>query len=154
MTAPLSDERLAGIRERERKATKGPWTVGNGEVIGLGIEQTSRGSFTYEAQLARVLDLFEREEENVGDRHLGSREADAQFIAHAREDVPALLAEVDRLRADGRNLGKALADVGEAIRQAVRTADAGHPAEAMAELAAYAQQAGVLDDLESAGRPS
>lgn len=129
MTAPLSDERIAEIRQRAEKATKGPWTVGNDEVIGLGIEQTSRGSFTYEAQLARVLDLFDREDENVGRRHLGSQEADAQFIAHAREDVPALLAEVERLRAELNGMRAREHALGEEVEglRAALAASSGSP---------------------------
>jgi hypothetical protein len=37
-------------------------------------------------------------------------EEDAEFIAHAREDVPALLAEIDRLRAEVERLDDALTD--------------------------------------------
>jgi hypothetical protein len=32
------------------------------------------------------------------DRNLKERRADATFIAHARQDIPALIAEVERLR--------------------------------------------------------
>lgn len=71
------------------------------------------------------------------------------------EDVPALLAEVTRLRATGQHMGGALDALGEVIRNAVRlAADTGDHAAALREIAAYAQQAGVLDDLEPAGSPS
>ena len=36
----------------------------------------------------------------------GDREANAAFIAHAREDVPALVAEVRRLRTENAALRK------------------------------------------------
>jgi hypothetical protein len=41
-----------------------------------------------------------RVEPSYGDTATGQRVLDAEFIAHAREDVPALIAEVERLRAE------------------------------------------------------
>ncbi|GII84562.1 hypothetical protein Ssi03_25520 [Sphaerisporangium siamense] len=71
----------ARLRERAEQATPGPWSVGNDDVIGLGIEQTGRGSFTYDAQIARVLEDYERDEENYGNRELGTTEGDARWMA-------------------------------------------------------------------------
>ncbi|MET8334412.1 hypothetical protein [Streptosporangium canum] len=83
--APSEQLRAAAARLREtaENATPGPWQVGNGEVIGLGIEQTGRGSFSYTAQLVQVLDDATRDEENYGGHDLGSTEADAAWIALA-----------------------------------------------------------------------
>ncbi|MGV9779732.1 hypothetical protein [Streptosporangium sp. NPDC003464] len=94
MLTPAEELRAAAVRLREAaaNATPGPWGVGNGEVIGLGIEQTGPGSFAYTAQLARVLDDNEREEDNYGGHDLGSTEADAAWIAAMHPDLAEPLA--------------------------------------------------------------
>lgn len=74
----LTDERLAEIRARADAATEGPWAADHTEIYGL-----HRGIWIAECS---------REEWGEGD-------VDGAFIAHARTDVPDLLAEVDRLRA-------------------------------------------------------
>ena len=87
MSKRLSDEQLDAIEARVNGAQPGPWVrysphdhaslkSSNGEMVA--------GTFGWEWG---------------GIEH----EADADFIAHAREDVPALLAEVRRLRAVDRN---------------------------------------------------
>ena len=80
MTDPLTDAYLDAIEQRANAATKGPWEMyrphhasGFHSVIG-GAGGT----------------------DNLADDVL---EADAEFVAHARSDVPALVAEVRRLRA-------------------------------------------------------
>lgn len=81
---PLSAERLADIAARAGIATEGPWHVVEGHEIHQGAEF---GDFAvYVAQT---------------DPDCGCVQsvADAEFIAHAREDVPALLADNERLRA-------------------------------------------------------
>jgi len=83
----LSEEELAAIQARADAATKGPWTAyhrcsgctgEDDECCGIGPEITGPPNRVNKGQ-------FERG-------------ADASFIAHAREDVPALLAEVRYLR--------------------------------------------------------
>lgn len=86
MTAPLD---LDAIKARVDAATPGPWWawdrgVGWHIAIGEPTEGTWGGP-------ARLLPASERTD--IG------READAEFIAAARQDVPALIAEVERLRA-------------------------------------------------------
>ena len=78
----LSPERLAEIRVRERAASKGPWW-------------TDRLAESDGSESIGV---------DAGDDHWivpcqDLDPADAEFIAHARADVPALLDEVDGLRA-------------------------------------------------------
>jgi hypothetical protein len=71
---PLNDTRLAEIAARVEAASKGPWTVCE--------------------DYSDVLD---------GDGHQiisHFHDPDGQFTAHARQDVPALLAEVERLKAE------------------------------------------------------
>lgn len=79
---PMPEEELDAIRER---------------VDAVGPIQPARyGTAPYE-----VYDSAEYENGEMGDyvTHGSPREVDAEFITHAYTDVPALLAEVERLRA-------------------------------------------------------
>lgn len=83
----LTPEREAEIGGRAAAATPGPWTV--------DLEQCdcSDGLCSHGTYVAAIYVDGERRSEfdEIPD-------ADWQFIAHAREDVPALFAEIDRLR--------------------------------------------------------
>ena len=79
--AAMTDEQLAAIRDRETRATKGPWLVEDTPDLNRWV--TSENS-TLEA--------------NFGYRGNSNRD-DAEFAAHAREDIPLLLDEVARLQA-------------------------------------------------------
>lgn len=70
----MTDEDLQAIRMRAEAATPGPWVKDNDSPIVRGPEMI----------------LYDEG---------GHSDPDADFIAAARTDVPALLAEVDRLRA-------------------------------------------------------
>lgn len=76
MTKRLTTEALEAIRKRAEAATEGPWEI-----------EESR----YEAHwnVGHPADFFSASL---------CPENDAEFIAHSREDIPALLAEVVRLR--------------------------------------------------------
>lgn len=69
----MTDEELAAIRARAEAATPGPWAPFGKQVI--------------DSNQLFVL-------QGLGD-HVYQ---DADFIAHAREDIPKLLAEIKRLR--------------------------------------------------------
>lgn len=76
---PLTETELAEIQSRCQSATPGPWTAfveGRDHLGGDSIVRTQGGDI----YLGRV----------------DSRDAD--FIAHAREDVTKLLCEIDRLK--------------------------------------------------------
>lgn len=99
MSAPLD---LDAIAERVAAATPGPWVR---EPVGGGEEMCSRCApyahyYSIDAPsdpgwLSRVVTV-----RGYGDDHvLAIRIADAAFIAHARQDIPALIAEVRRLQA-------------------------------------------------------
>lgn len=96
------------IRERCENATPGPWEVGSDIFVDpnvhIGIYQRVENGFV---RIARAnSDVSENNKHN------------AKFIAHAREDIPFLLAEVDRLQdelqyaSDG---AKVLASEGEKL---------------------------------------
>ncbi|MDR4318733.1 Uncharacterised protein [Niallia circulans] len=73
----LTTEQLNAIKERAEKASLGAWTVTHNTDI---VREDPIGSgFTDAIAFA-------------------DRSIDAEFIAHAREDIPALIAEVERLR--------------------------------------------------------
>ena len=104
---PMTEERLAEIRGREKAATQGPWVFEepDGKVL-LG----------YTPKEVRVCEsgcLGSIASRFVCDMHSDWRYtykdkdeplANAAFIAHAREDIPALLDEVERLRAENEKL--------------------------------------------------
>lgn len=74
---PLTEEQLAAIKARAEAATPGAW----------GIEHVERRIWAGNERVCFLFGQDRRQNENNG-----------VFIAHAREDVPALLAEVERLR--------------------------------------------------------
>lgn len=75
----MTDEQLAEIRLRCEAATEGPWHTDCGDV--WAYDEKSE-----ELVIATIDGAF------------GNDDADLAFIAHARADIPALLAEVERLR--------------------------------------------------------
>lgn len=101
MVEPMSESRLTEIRERADNATPGPWGVGNGTEIALDVQQTSRGCYSSSVHLASVTEDYEREDDAAYSKRTdyASPEDDALFIAHSRQDVEDLLAEVERLNA-------------------------------------------------------
>ncbi|WP_232696123.1 hypothetical protein [Brevibacillus daliensis] len=85
----LTREDLEAIRERAEKATLGPWEWSDGDYINNnGDFRTSAGEpichfgghYGYETFTGMEPELV-----------------DIEFIAHSREDIPNLLAEIDRL---------------------------------------------------------
>ena len=100
-------EREQEIRERAGAATPGPWGTrddGTGRHhIAADLKDTGCG-FTCRRQVALTVD--EPIDNDPAHREWDADEddeqiaADAEFIAHARQDVPTLLAEVDRLRGE------------------------------------------------------
>lgn len=109
MTQPLD---LAAIQAREQAATDGPWMADGPEILVGTPDDLTRGS-TWIGETC-----------NVALPGLGA--ANAAFLAAARTDVPALLAEVTRLRAA---LTTAKAD---AVHEAARLLEAtGHDDDAI-----------------------
>jgi hypothetical protein len=74
----MTGEELAAIRERAESATQGPWEQPAYPVGDMVYRLTDRSP---DGLIAKC-----------------ERPTDADFIAHARTDIPALLAELDRLR--------------------------------------------------------
>ena len=84
----LTEQELADIRARCEAATGGPWRF-----VEEGRDNTSGDSFIMTGPpRGRNGDLY-----LTTDKRDGSH-ADYEFIAHARQDIPRLLDEVERLR--------------------------------------------------------
>ena len=86
MTDPLTDAYLDAIEQRAHAATEGPW------------EATAQDHAAWDVPILDRTGHYLVICPDCGVRG-GYERADAEFIAHARSDVPALLAEVRRLRA-------------------------------------------------------
>lgn len=84
---PLTAEQLAEIKARAEAATPGPWKR-------FRMDRFSINNEPLEKHICGVSQESEH---------------DAAFIAHAREDIPALLAEVERLRKQLDGLKKIVA---------------------------------------------
>ncbi|MEV6737917.1 hypothetical protein AB0N14_13680 [Streptomyces sp. NPDC051104] len=81
-TTPLN---LDAIEARANAATPGPWMADGHEIYGSG---------------CGVLDIEQWKAETLRIEDPEGAKADAEFMAHARTDVPALAAEIRRLRAE------------------------------------------------------
>lgn len=97
MTEPITPERLAEIREREQAATPGPWRTHDGFVPAGGYVATVLSGEGNATEPRAWLPTFSND---TGSPMARNVEADAEFMAHAREDVPALLAHIVELEAD------------------------------------------------------
>ncbi len=90
MTKRLTTEQLEAIRKRTEAATAGPWNF-----RGQGNTLIGRGArFGYVLRAVKV-DV---------DAEIDIGLEDADFIAKSREDIPALLAEVERLREENTEM--------------------------------------------------
>lgn len=88
-TEPIDDDELAAVRARIDGASPGPWTAFVGSGIG-GPDFIRVGDEDAE------LDMYiERDGEPASP-------ADLDFIAAARQDIPRLLDEIERLRDGSR----------------------------------------------------
>lgn len=112
---PMTAERRAAIKARCDAATPGPWVVDLpdwGECNGIssknGTQILNAGSCIPDPQTAvdygGTVHDWKEEPYDYGVHKWD----DAVFIAHAREDVPALLAEVERWQRVARYLAKKL----------------------------------------------
>lgn len=90
-------EQLAQIRARADAATKGPWYL-------RLTDETYRdrpAHYYIASEVRGIVDVRPDDAFYVATTQRGNAQAraDAEFIAHAREDVATLLAEIERLRA-------------------------------------------------------
>jgi hypothetical protein len=103
---PLDDTRLAEIATRVEGATPGPWGVyESGSMIDVAADLKETGcGYRARREICRLedepLDNDPTHREWTAEEDWAQVQADAEFIAHAATDVPALLAEVQRLKAE------------------------------------------------------
>lgn len=96
---------LDAIRQRAEAACPGPWKAYNG----------NEGSVDYGPFWAVANAAFHNPPADddtpwiAVEIHVGLQ-ADAEFIAHARQDIPALLTEIDRLRAGAEHQARLTAE--------------------------------------------
>ena len=90
MTDPMTPEELKACRERAEAATPGPWEMSRRDDV--------MGGFDYFVE-AGPLCVAVAAEDARPTRGMGAKR-DAAFIAHARQDVPRMLATIDKLRED------------------------------------------------------
>lgn len=112
---PMTEERIFEIKARAKAATPGPWVADEHAFsVNLGYNQDHKRTHGYGCGNNFVCDL------NDGEYHEYYREdeqrANADFIAHAREDVPALLEEVERLRAENERQKEVISFLGDAAK--------------------------------------
>jgi len=102
----LTPDELAAIAERESKATPGPWRWGSWETNFGSVEPhyiTQRLSLEYLPSENDTEKPVLRDPNAFNERILEAEEqfddqSNQLFIAHARKDIPDLLAEVERLK--------------------------------------------------------
>jgi hypothetical protein len=101
---------LAAIRKRAEAATPGPWKVEKNE------KNATSGKNWLLAYFGLKIDHAENKDyhyflttDNVRASNLvGGCDKDSEFVAHARTDIPALLDELERIRAAALELREAL----------------------------------------------
>jgi hypothetical protein len=105
----MNNEQLAAIRARAEKATKGPWET---EWEQIQYERWNRryGEFHAYAMTPMVVAKSVDDKEAVA-KAIEQVEADADFIANARTDIPALLADGLHWRAECERLRAALSGI-------------------------------------------
>lgn len=86
----MTDDELTQIEKRATSATPGPWEVSRRDDIG--------GGFDYFIEAGPMAVAVTSEDTRPPRAVLGAR-SDAAFIAHAREDVPRLVADIRAARA-------------------------------------------------------
>lgn len=99
MAEPLTAERLAEIKARAEKATPGPWFLRDEGTFGEVLVQYRTEPHGFRFPVARAV------------RSTPGYAESAEFIAHARQDVPDLVAEVERLREENEELLEAIGTV-------------------------------------------
>ncbi|MCR5226187.1 MAG: hypothetical protein K6E27_03110 [Eubacterium sp.] len=77
----ISDKKLIEIRKRADSATKGPWKA-----------------YVEDRDFQAGSSFIQTQGEDI--ELIGATEADYDFIANARQDIPKLLDEIERLRGE------------------------------------------------------
>jgi hypothetical protein len=97
----MTDEELTAIQDRADYATPGPWMADDKVEDWVAQRVMHVGVYVRFYQPNGRLNHISFVDARIPGYTNGSLRplADAEFIAHAREDIPALLAEIQRLKA-------------------------------------------------------
>lgn len=97
----MTSKKLAEIERRTAMATPGPWAHEiSAEWGGTGLIWQHRSDWEegmYTSPRLKTIARCEYVHTGWNARPLEQTDADAEFIAHARTDIPALINEIDRL---------------------------------------------------------
>ena len=91
----MDETKLQEIKERAEKATDGPWEWRGGKLGNLEVKEAVLWA-EYNGKI-------------------NSTKRDADFIAHARQDIPELVAEIERLR-EGLDNAAGYISIGESAK--------------------------------------
>ena len=100
----MTEKELQKIKERCEKATPGPWKALNIPYNGYDDPEIVTKDGTYICQT--TYDMQSQSEKHNVDE-------DMEFIAHAREDIPKLIAEVEKLKKKVKQLRKKIRKIDE-----------------------------------------
>lgn len=106
MSEPMTDGELTAIEARCNAATPGPWTFAHGGLP--GDDGWSLRSDNAAADVVKLVAECWPCSIHGGQKHREELRFNGDFIAHARTDVPALIDEVKRLRAQNERLNMRL----------------------------------------------
>ncbi|MBS4195388.1 hypothetical protein [Lederbergia citri] len=106
----LSKEEIETIRKRAEAATEGPWFHTNYHVATK--PEVHGGYPPNSASICETCD---------GEYIENYNKADAEFIAHARTDIPKLLAEIERLRSIIKDI-RECSDIETAVSELTKVA--------------------------------
>lgn len=107
---PMTEEQIAEIRGREKAASDGPWRA-KCEILEADECGNATAAMTYVSTNDKgICILYGRGHDDT------NAQEDAAFIAHAREDIPALLDEVERLRTENERQKKVISFLGDAAK--------------------------------------
>jgi len=141
----MTPDELEAIEARASAATPGPWKIDEMEMYihgGDGFMVMSRCPLNDQWQVRG------HGAEVSGKRPRGSQDANAEFIVHARADVPALVAEVKRLRVQNSKLVKAAASAVLLLHKLDHIGDALEE-DGLSELDAFDNVAGILSQSDA-----
>lgn len=95
----MTEEQLQEIETRAAAATYGPWEIDREELDEDFSDEEQ--AIAFPESIGPIV-AWEHERGGMGEGDVEQVEADAAFISHAREDVPALVATLreERARAD------------------------------------------------------
>lgn len=112
ITEPMTKEQIDAIASRATAAERGPWEALNG-----GDNETST---FIDGPEGDVLIRDSRGSGHLREDYVWIEKPNAEFIAHAREDIPALLAEVRLLRDELAKTREVTEEKAERVLHAVK----------------------------------